>query len=165
MSLGDLTKLPAIVLCWDRRFLWCWLLWLLFSLLEVFHVSELLFWLHRPVNASTSSELYPGYFRLLYFCQAFPSQFYREHYGFEWAFFTHRRFLNYAPSLHFLARFVTQMRAGTPRPGSSSVPPLIELSLPADAWTSTTHIVVTIQDHLFINWASEPRSIELKLNY
>ena len=31
------------------------------------------------------------------FCQAFPSQFYRERYGFEWAFFTNRRFLSYAP--------------------------------------------------------------------
>ena len=26
---------------------------------------------------------------------------YRERYGFEWAFFTHRRFLPYAPSRHF----------------------------------------------------------------
>ena len=50
-----------------------------------FYVSGLLFhatgtppWLFRSVKASTSSELYPGYFRLLCFCQAFPSQFYRE---------------------------------------------------------------------------------------
>ena len=38
-------------------------------------------------------------------------------------------FLPHTPS------FVTQMRAGTPHPGSSSVPALTELSLPADAWT------------------------------
>ena len=55
-----------------------------------FYISGLLFlatgtppWLLRPVKASTSSELYPGYFQLLYFCQAFPSQFYRGLYGFE----------------------------------------------------------------------------------
>ena len=30
-----------------------------------------------------------------------PLSFYRERYGFEWAFFTHRRFLPYAPSRHF----------------------------------------------------------------
>ena len=43
-----------------------------------FYVSGLLFlatgtppWLLRPVKAFTSSELYPGYFRLLYFRQAF----------------------------------------------------------------------------------------------
>ena len=45
----------------------------------------------------------------------------------------------------FLARFLTQMWAGTPHPGSSSVPTLKELSLLADAWTWTTHIVVTRQ--------------------
>ena len=71
-----------------------------------FYVSELLFyatgtppWLLRPVKASTSSELYPGYFRLLYFCQAF--HFYRKPYGFEREFFTHRRFLLYTSSPHF----------------------------------------------------------------
>ena len=40
-------------------------------------------WLLRPVKASTSYELYRGYFWLLYFCQAFPTQFYRERYGSE----------------------------------------------------------------------------------
>ena len=56
-----------------------------------FYVSELLFlatgtppWLPRPVKASTSSELYPGYLWLLYFCQV--------RYGFEVEFFTHRHF-------------------------------------------------------------------------
>ena len=39
------------------------------------------------------------------------------------------RFLSYTLS------FVTQMRAGTPHPRSSSVPALRELSHPADAWT------------------------------
>ena len=34
------------------------------------------------------------------------SQFYRERYGFEWAFFTHRRFLPYAPSPTFLPAFI-----------------------------------------------------------
>ena len=107
-----------------------------------FYVSLLLFratgtppWLLRSVRASTSSELYPGYFRLLYFCQAFPSQFYREGYDFEWAFFTHRCFFTLRSFPTFLARFVAPMRAGTPHPGSSTVPALRDLSLPAEAWT------------------------------
>ena len=44
---------------------------------------------------------------------------------------------------HILARFVTQMRAGTPHPGSSSVSALTKWSLPADAWSWTTYIVDT----------------------
>ena len=36
---------------------------------------------------------------------------------------------------HFPHVFVTQMRAGTPHLGSSSLPALTELSLPAEAWT------------------------------
>ena len=39
-----------------------------------------------------------------------------------------------------LLRFVTQMRAGTPHPGSSSVPSLAKLSLPADAWPWTIDV-------------------------
>ena len=42
----------------------------------------------------------------------------------------------------FLARFVTQMLAGTLHPESSFVLVLTELSLPADAWTLTTYVVV-----------------------
>ena len=84
----------------------CWLL--LFFYTGGFYISGILFlatgtppWLLRPVKASTSSELYPGYFRLLYFCQVFSSQFYRKRYGFEWAFFIRKRFLPYAPFSHF----------------------------------------------------------------
>ena len=43
----------------------------------------------------------------------------------------------------FLTSLVTQMDAGTPYARASSVPTLTKLSLPADAWTWTTHIVVT----------------------
>ena len=52
-------------------------------------------WLLRPVKASTSSELYPNYFDCLLCFN------YYERYGFEWAFFTHRHFLPYAPSPTF----------------------------------------------------------------
>ena len=52
-------------------------------------------------------------------------------------FFSHTRFLPYTPS------FVTQVRAGTPHPGSSSVPALTELSLPADAWAWTIYVWIT----------------------
>ena len=51
-------------------------------------------------------------------------------------------FLRCTPSPHFWYVFMTQMRAGTPHPGCSSVPALTELSLPADAWPWTTHIIV-----------------------
>ena len=77
-----------------------------------FYISGLLFlatdtspWFLRHVKASISFELYPGYFRLPYFCHAFRHRLYRKRYGFEWAFFTRRRFLLYAPSPIFLARF------------------------------------------------------------
>ena len=48
-----------------------------------------------------------------------------------------------APLPHILVCFVTQMRVGTPHPGSPSVPALTKLSLPADAWSWTTHITDT----------------------
>ena len=37
----------------------------------IFHATGTPPWLLRPVNASTCSELYPGYFRLLYFSVTF----------------------------------------------------------------------------------------------
>ena len=43
----------------------------------------------------------------------------------------------------FLTHFMTQIRAGTPHPGSSFVLALTELSLPAGTWTWITHIVFT----------------------
>ena len=125
MSLGDLTKLLAMVLLLgraSRRFLWCWLLLLLF-LTGGFYVSGLLFlatgtppWLLRPVKASTNSELYSDYFRLLYFCQVFSSHFYRAHYSFEWAFFTRRCFFTLQFSLTFLARFCDSDAGGNTTP-------------------------------------------------
>ena len=125
----------------SRRFLWCWLV-LLFFLTVDFHVSGLLFlvtgtppWLLRPMKASTSSELYPGYYRFLYFFQVFSSHIYHESYSFEWAFFNHRRFFTLHSFPLFLGRFGTQMPSGIPHPGSSSVSALTELFLPADAWT------------------------------
>ena len=48
--------------------------------------------LWRPPPALSST---PTTFDCLFFF------IYRERYGFEWAFFTHRRFLPYAPSQHF----------------------------------------------------------------
>ena len=92
MSLGDfLTNIRAMVLCLgeppggfcNAGCCCC----CCFSSLEVFYVFGLLFlatgtppWLLRPMKGSTSSELYLGYFRLLYFCQVFSSHFYRECY-------------------------------------------------------------------------------------
>ena len=149
MFLGDSTKLPALVLAGGTSEGFfdvgscCY-----FILTRRFYISGLLSlptgtspWLFRPVKASTISELCSGYFRLLYFCQAFPSHFYRERYAFERAFFTYRRFLKCVSSPHFGT--FCDSDAGTPHPGSSSVPALTDLSFPADAWPRTTPIVVT----------------------
>ena len=52
----------------------------------------------------------PAHYRVICntFILTFPrssfSQFYCERYGFQWAFFTHRRFLPYAPSPTFYLR-------------------------------------------------------------
>ena len=48
----------------------------------------------RPPPALSST-------RATFDCFTFPLHFYRERYGFEWAFFTHGRFLPYALSPHF----------------------------------------------------------------
>ena len=73
-----------------------------------FYVSRLLSlatttppWLLRLVKVPTNFDLYLGYFHLFYFYQAFSSKFYRECNSFEWAFFTHRRFLPDTPSPQF----------------------------------------------------------------
>ena len=130
------TKLPAIAVCLGEPPVGfcdvgccyccccCFPHWRILHFRATFLATGTPPWLLRPVKASTSSELYPGYFRLLYFCQAFPSQFYRECYGFEWAFFTHRHFLPYAPSPIFLAHFVTQLRAGCGQEHPIQDPPL-----------------------------------------
>ena len=147
MFLGDSTKLPALVLAGgtSEGFLMLVVVVILSSL-DVFTFPGYFPtgtspWLFRPVKASTISELCSGYFRLLYFCQAFPSHFYRERYAFERAFFTYRRFLKCVSSPHFGT--FCDSDAGTPHPGSSSVPALTDLSFPADAWPRTTPIVVT----------------------
>ena len=83
--------------------------------------------------------LYPGYFRLLYFCQAFPPHFYRERYGFERVFFTHRRFLLCTPSSHCGTFCDTDAGRNTPFRILLCACP----TPPADAWSWTTHIVDT----------------------
>ena len=96
------------------RFLWCWLsfhFWSSFcycsSFVNVLH-SHFLF------DIITFRGLSPGFYtHLILSVQPIAEWFatlsfsaillssYRERYGFEWAFFTHRRFLPYAPSRHF----------------------------------------------------------------
>ena len=52
--------------------------------------------------------------------------------------------------------FVTQMQAGPPPPGSSSVPALTELSFPAVVWPWTTHIADTKPlCYRFRQWATK----------
>ena len=78
-------------------FLWCCLLFI-FTFLDYFSMPPALHtgfsgtWRFLPALSSTLAT---------FDCLTFPSHFYRERYGFEWAFFTHRRFFSYAPSPHF----------------------------------------------------------------
>ena len=103
-----------MVLAWEnlRRFLWCWSLFCCCccSSFAVFLHLHFLFDIipHPSVD-------YCQVFRPILYFQPSPSQSsswhfhfstiplssYCERYGFEWAFFTHRRFLSYALSPHF----------------------------------------------------------------
>ena len=95
-----------------------------FYILRIFlHATSSPPWLLRALKAYTSFELYPGYFRLLYFCKAFPSHFIASATVLSGRFLpTGVFYLALFP--HIVARFVTQMRAGTPHLGPSSVPAL-----------------------------------------
>ena len=71
------------------------------------------------------------------------------------AFFTLHSF----PTLWYV--FVTQMRTGTPHPGSFSVPALTGLSLPADAWSWTTYIVDTgLLVYQLRQWVTKPVRVQ-----
>ena len=102
-----------MVLAWENllRFLWCWSSFCCCcSSFVVFLYSHFLFDIipHPSVD-------YRQVFRPILYFQPSPSQSdlrhfhfstiplssYHERYGFEWAFFTHRRFLPYAPSRYF----------------------------------------------------------------
>ena len=134
--------------------------------MEVFHIIA--FRRHpSPFRGLSLGFLHP----ILYF-QPSPSQsdsrhfhfnvsrffhFYRECYGFEWAFFTHGRF--YPILLHLW------LRRGQEHPIQD--PPLC---LPSQScFFRLTHglelLMFELQDHWYINCASESRSIESKLKY
>ena len=97
----------------SRRLFWCWLLFLIHCCFcDVgcccFYVSGLLFhatgtppWLLGPVKASISSELYPGYFRLLHFSVTFLPRVPRFWVGifYPQEFFTLRSFPTFPASL------------------------------------------------------------------
>ena len=102
-----------MVLAWEnlRRFLWCWSSFCCCysSFVDVLHSHFLFDIIPHP------SVDYRQVFRPILYFQPSPSQSdsrhfhfstiplssYRERYGFEWAFFTHRCFLPYTPSWHF----------------------------------------------------------------
>ena len=102
-----------MVLAWEnlRRFLWCWSSFCCCysSFVDVLHSHFLYDTIPRP------SVHYHQVFRPILYFQPSPSQSdsrhfhfpiiplssYCERYGFEWAFFNHKRFLSYAPSRHF----------------------------------------------------------------
>ena len=102
-----------MVLAWEnlRRFLWCWSSFCCCysSFVDVLHSHFLFDIIPHP------SVDYRQVFRPILYFQPSPSQSdlwhfhfstiplssYRERYGFEWAFLTHRCFLPYAPSQNF----------------------------------------------------------------
>ena len=88
---------------------------------------------------------------LAFFCFLFLLRLLR----FERGFLSHRQFLPSTPSPYF-GIFVTQMRTGSFRPGCSSMPALIELSLVAITWFRTFDVLVTIP--LFIKYPRESQS-------
>ena len=69
-----------------------------------FHATDTPPWLLRPVKASASSELYPGYFWLLYFTVTFLPQALRFWVGifYPQAFFTLRSFPTILPQPAFI---------------------------------------------------------------
>ena len=95
-----------------QRFLWCWLSFLFCccSSLVVFLHSHFLFHIIPHLSVDYRHVFRP----ILYFqpsplqsdsrhfhFSTIPLSSYCELYDFEWAFFTHRAFLPYAPSRHF----------------------------------------------------------------
>ena len=82
-----------IFICQCFSFCWCCIfIWFpgYFAMSPALHPGFSNPWRSPPALSST-----PTTFDCLFFF------IYRERYGFEWAFFTHRRFLPYAPSQHF----------------------------------------------------------------
>ena len=115
------------------------------------HLRFLCFWVTFPCHghstpASRSREglhklsTLPWLLSVALLFPGFSVTVYRKRFGFERAFLpTGAFYLALRP--HILACFVTQMLAGAPYPGSSSVPALTKLFFLADAWSCTIHIV------------------------
>ena len=124
------TKLPVMVLVrrTSRSFLWCWLL-LLFYLTGGFYFAGYFF---------LPPALHPGFSDQTSTCFTFAKLFRHILRRALWFLPTGNFYLALLP--HSLTHFMTQMRAGTPHPGYSSMPAFIELSLMTGAWFWTTHI-------------------------
>ena len=82
---------PAMELAWEnlQKVFAMLVVVVVFTSLEVFTFTGyfLCHWHSTLASAFTSYELYPGYFWVFYFCQAFPSHFYRERYGWVGIFY------------------------------------------------------------------------------
>ena len=87
---------------------------LLYLHLSIFFIHISLTFRHHP---SPSRGLSPGFYThfilsaqpiaewfVIFSFSTFPISSYRKQYGFEWAFFTYRHFLPYAPSPTFLTK-------------------------------------------------------------
>ena len=145
--LGEPNKTPSdgtLLGRTSRRFWWCWLL-LLFFLTGGFYVFRAIFLCHR--HSAPASQAREGFHRpwalpwLLSVALLFPRLF--RHSFTASATFLSGNFLSTAFfTLHSFTN-IFETVCDSDDPGSSSVPTLTELSLPADGWTWTTHIVVT----------------------
>ena len=152
MSLGDLTKLLAMVLCLGEppgSFCDVGCCCCCFP-----HWKFLRFWATFPCHrhSTVASQVREGLHQLwalpwllsvALLLPGFSVTVLPRALRFWVGIFYPQAFCTLCSFTEFLTHFVTQMRAGTPHPGSSSVPALAQLSLPADAWTWATHIVVT----------------------
>ena len=148
MFLGNLTKLPAMVLCsgeppgfCDVGCCFCFSSLEVFTYLGYFSLPPALHrgfscpWRPPPALSSTLATF--SYFTF--------AKFFRHSFTVSATvlsgYFLPTGVFYLALLPHTLVHFVTQMQAGTLHLGSSSMPALTEFSLLADAWTWTTHVV------------------------
>ena len=150
MSLGDLTKLPAVVLCLGEPEEVFEMLLVVFSSMKVYiflsyfslppalHAGFSGPW-RSPPALSSALDTFGCFTFARFFCHIFTASatFLSGHFLPTELFFTFHSFLL------FFGTFCDSVKRRTRHPGSSSVPAFIELSLPADAWTWTIHIAVT----------------------
>ena len=100
-----------MVLTWEDlwRFLWCWSSFCCcYSSFVVVFLIFFFFFFHShflfniiPQTSVDYSQVFRPILHFHFHFSTIPLSSDHKRYGFEWTFFTHRRFLPYAPSRHF----------------------------------------------------------------